>query len=48
MAEALAFAADGKVKANIELQPLSAINSVFERHARGDVPSRVVPESAAA
>lgn len=42
MAEALAFAADGKVKANIELQPLSAINSVFERLQRGDVPSRVV------
>ena len=42
MAEALAFAADGKVKADIELQPLSAINSVFERLGRGDVPSRVV------
>ena len=42
MAEALAFAADGKVKADIELQPLSAINSVFERLARGEVPSRVV------
>ena len=42
MAEALAFAADGKVKADIELQPLSAINDVFARLARGDVPSRVV------
>lgn len=42
MAEALAFAADGKVRADIELQPLSAINSVFERLAHGDVPSRVV------
>jgi propanol-preferring alcohol dehydrogenase len=42
MAEALAFAADGKVKADIELQPLSAINGVFERLAHGDVPSRVV------
>ena len=42
MAEALAFAADGKVKSDIELQPLSAINQVFERLARGDVPSRVV------
>jgi propanol-preferring alcohol dehydrogenase len=42
MAEALAFAADGKVKADIELQPLSAINSVFDRLGRGDVPSRVV------
>ncbi len=42
MAEALAFAADGKVKADIELQPLSAINAVFERLQHGDVPSRVV------
>jgi len=42
MAEALAFAAQGLVKADIELQPLSAINQVFERLARGDVPSRVV------
>ena len=42
MAEALAFAADGKVKADIELQPLSAINSVFERLQHGDVASRVV------
>jgi propanol-preferring alcohol dehydrogenase len=42
MAEALAFAADGKVKADIELQPLSAINTVFERLGKGEVPSRVV------
>ena len=42
MAEALAFAGDGKVKADIELQPLSAINAVFERLAKGEVPSRVV------
>ena len=42
MAEALAFAAVGKVKADIELQPLSAINKVFERLAHGEVPSRVV------
>ena len=42
MAEALAFAADGKVKADIELQPLSSINSIFGRLGRGDVASRVV------
>lgn len=42
MAEALAFAANGKVRADIELQPLSAINRVFERLAKGEVPSRVV------
>jgi propanol-preferring alcohol dehydrogenase len=44
MAEALAFAVDGRVKADIEVQPLSAINQVFERLGRGDVPSRVVLE----
>ncbi len=48
MAECLAFAAAGKVKADIELQPLSLINQVFERLARGDVPSRVVLDFAAA
>ena len=47
MAECLAFAADGKVKADIELQPLPSINKVFERLAHGDVPSRVVLDFAA-
>jgi len=47
MAEALAFGAEGKVKADIELQPLTAINSVFERLEHGDVPSRVVLDFAA-
>jgi propanol-preferring alcohol dehydrogenase len=42
MAEALAFAAQGKVNADIELQPLSAINQIFERLEHGDVASRVV------
>lgn len=42
MAEALAFAADGRVKADIEVQPLSAVNTIFERLEHGDVPSRVV------
>jgi propanol-preferring alcohol dehydrogenase len=42
MTEALSFAAGGKVKADIELQPLSAINKIFERLEHGDVPSRVV------
>lgn len=42
MAEALAFAAEGKVKADIELQPLSAINQVFDRLERGEVAARVV------
>lgn len=38
MAEALAFAAD------IELQPLSSINQIFDRLEHGDVASRVVLE----
>jgi propanol-preferring alcohol dehydrogenase len=42
LAESLSFAADGKVKADIELQPLSAVNEVFERLEHGDVPARVV------
>jgi propanol-preferring alcohol dehydrogenase len=42
MAEALAFAAEGKVKADIELQPLSSINHIFDRLEHGQVASRVV------
>lgn len=42
LAECLQFAADGKVRADIEPQPLSAINTVFERLEKGEVPSRVV------
>jgi propanol-preferring alcohol dehydrogenase len=42
MAEALAFAAEGKVKADIELQPLSAINAIFDRLEHGKVEGRVV------
>jgi propanol-preferring alcohol dehydrogenase len=47
MAEALAFAASGKVKVDFELQPLSAINDVFNRLEHGRVPSRVVLDFAA-
>jgi len=42
MAECLAFVAEGKVRADIELQPLTAINAVFDRLRHGEVPSRVV------
>lgn len=42
MRETLAFAALGKVRADYELQPLSAINDVLERLERGNVASRVV------
>lgn len=45
MAAALAFAAEGKVKADIELQPLSVINRVLDRLEHGDVAARVVLES---
>jgi len=44
MAEALAFACERKVNADIELQPLSTINRVLARLATGDVASRVVLE----
>jgi len=47
MEEALAFAAAGKVEADIELKPLSAINQMFDRLAHGEVPSRVVLNFAA-
>jgi len=48
MAETLAFASEGKVKADIELQPLSSINEVFDRLQHGDVASRVVLNISAA
>jgi propanol-preferring alcohol dehydrogenase len=44
MAEALDFAVRGKVKADIELQPLSEINNIFKRLEHGDVAARVVLE----
>jgi propanol-preferring alcohol dehydrogenase len=47
MAEALAFAADGKVKADVELQPLEDINQIFDRLEHGDVAARVVIDYAA-
>jgi propanol-preferring alcohol dehydrogenase len=40
--EALDFAAEGAVKPTVELQPLDAINSVFERLEKGNVNGRVV------
>ncbi|MEO8050307.1 MAG: zinc-dependent alcohol dehydrogenase [Acidobacteriota bacterium] len=45
MAEALAFAAEGRVNADIEMQPLSSINQVLDRLEHGEVASRVVLES---
>jgi alcohol dehydrogenase, propanol-preferring len=40
--EALAFAAEGKVKATIEEQPLECINAVFSRLREGKVNGRIV------
>src|SRR5450432_3555060 len=42
MAEVLAFSTEGKVKADIELQPLSAINEIFNRLEHGKVAGRIV------
>lgn len=47
-ADSLQFAADGKVKADIELQPLASINIVLDRLEAGEVPSRVVLDFLAA
>jgi alcohol dehydrogenase, propanol-preferring len=42
IAEALAFAADGKVKAHYELEPLENINSIFDRMKKGMIEGRIV------
>ncbi|WP_411861208.1 alcohol dehydrogenase AdhP [Nitrospirillum amazonense] len=42
LAEALAFAGEGKVKAEVEAQPLDAINTIFDRLRAGTVNGRVV------
>ncbi|SFD99684.1 alcohol dehydrogenase, propanol-preferring [Bacillus sp. OV194] len=40
--EALQFAAEGKVKTMIEVQPLEKINEVFERMENGTINGRIV------
>ena len=42
LAEALAFAAAGKVKAQVSVEPLEAVNDVFERMERGAINGRIV------
>lgn len=42
MEEALAFAAEGKVKATVETHPLDSINKIFDRLKAGRVYGRVV------
>lgn len=48
LAEALAFAAEGKVRTTVTEEPLTAVNDVFERLRQGRVEGRVCcgPESA--
>src|SRR5579862_8242296 len=45
--EALQFAAEGKVKATIEKQPLGSINSIFDNLKKGKVNGRIVLDIAA-
>jgi len=40
--EALEFAAQGKVKTNIERKPLKDINEIFQRMEKGQINGRVV------
>ena len=40
--EALAFAADGRVRATVQAESLQNINGVFDRMARGEIEGRVV------
>ena len=42
LAEALAFAAAGKVRAQVSVEPLEAVNDVFERMERGTINGRIV------
>jgi propanol-preferring alcohol dehydrogenase len=42
LAEALAFAADGKVKAHYEVEPMENINSIFDRMRQGQIQGRIV------
>lgn len=42
LAEAIAFATEGKVKANVTAEPLEAINDVFERMEKGRIEGRIV------
>jgi propanol-preferring alcohol dehydrogenase len=42
LAEAIAFAAEGKVTANVTVEPLDAINSIFDRMRAGKIEGRVV------
>ena len=42
LTEAIAFAAEGQVRANVTVEPLAAINDVFGRMERGQIEGRIV------
>lgn len=42
LAEAIAFAVEGKVRANVSVEPLHQVNEVFSRMAAGKIEGRVV------
>lgn len=42
LSEAIAFAAEGAVRANVTVEPLAAINDVFGRMERGQIEGRIV------
>lgn len=42
LAEAIAFAVEGKVKANVTVEPLEAVNDVFARMEAGQIEGRIV------
>ena len=42
LTEAIAFAAEGAVTANVTVEPLAAINDVFDRMERGRIEGRIV------
>jgi alcohol dehydrogenase, propanol-preferring len=42
LSEAIAFAAEGQVKANVSVEPLDAINDIFSRMESGRIEGRIV------
>jgi propanol-preferring alcohol dehydrogenase len=44
LAEALAFAAEGKVRTTVTVEPLTAVNDVLDRLRAGKVEGRIVLE----
>jgi propanol-preferring alcohol dehydrogenase len=42
LAEAIAFAAEGKVKSTIQTAPMEDINAIFDRMIAGKIEGRIV------